>query len=1027
MAKTNKNEAKIKFVAETEQFNKQIKAANGELGALRAELSLNATEMKGLSDTTEKLTERKALLEKELETAASKTEALRGKMAAATRVYGENSNEVLSLKKQITLATTAEVKIRQEIDKVNGTLEEQAAALDKHEKKAVDARSALEKLEDTVAEQEKAMEALVREYKEAIVIADGESEASRRLEREMADLSKELNENKQRLARADSAADDFSKSLKGVDSSADKASKAVDDAGKQAEDSAEGWTIVKDVIADLASKAVQAAADAFEDLLLSGEAALDMLMVKTDLSSEVMGGLGEAAYDVFNNGWGESLSDVTDSMSTVYTMMGDMDWDYLSEYTENAMTLSDVWGYDVAESIRAVNALEKQFGLTGEEAFNLILQGAQLGLDQNGDMLDTINEYSVQFARAGYSADDMFNMLKNGAVAGTWSIDKLGDAFKEFNIRVTDGTVSDALMENRKALGMTQKEVKKLTADYGKGGEAGKAAMKKTLDAVLSVEDETERYKLGVELFGTMWEDLGEDAITALLDTEGIIKSTNNSMSQVKTDAYDNLATSISTLGRTLKNDLLIPIVNSITPAIKGIVDWAIEHMDILKPIIVGVATAFGVLAGALAISGIISGVQKAFALLNTTLLANPITLIIAAVAGLVAAFIYLWNNCEGFRNFWINLWNIVKTAFNDAWNWIVNFFTVTLPEAWNATITAISAFVASAIAWFGNLASGIGQWVSNAYTSVTTWFSNIYTSITTWISNAYNSVATWFGNILTSISTIASNIWSSVSTWFSNIGTTISTACSNIWTNATNVWNNIKSAIQTPIESAKKLVSDAVGGIKNKVTSIFDTVKSKVTSVWNSIKSAIENPINTAKQTVMNVVDAIKSAFDFDWSFPKPKFPKFQVSGGEAPWGFMGQGSLPSVKVVWNAKGAVVDEATIFGMSGNTLLGAGEAGPEAIAPIDVLLGYVTDAVRNVFGETVLPMLNADNRTFADRLESSNNFMQFERMVDAIENLADRPIVLNIDGQRIATATASASDAVSGNRLNLRTRGLALT
>lgn len=96
--------------------------------------------------------------------------------------------------------------------------------------------------------------------------------------------------------------------------------------------------------------------------------------------------------------------------------------------------------------------LMDQFGLSGEEAFNLIAQGAQNGLDKNGDLLDSINEYSVHFKSLGLDAEDMFNSFANGADAGTFSVDKLGDAVKEFGIRVKDE--SDSTMQAFKDIGL---------------------------------------------------------------------------------------------------------------------------------------------------------------------------------------------------------------------------------------------------------------------------------------------------------------------------------------------------------------------------------------------------------------------------------------------------------------------------------------------------------------------------------------------------------------------------------------------
>lgn len=561
-----------------------------------------------------------------------------------------------------------------------------------------------------------------------------------------------------------------------------------------AEESAEGWTIVKDVIADLASQAVQAAIQAFGELMTETEAAFDLLQAKIGASDDAMRKYGDVARDVFKNGWGESLADVTESIGTITNMLGDLDQAELTNVTENAMTLRDVFGWDIQESVRAANSLMDQFGLTSDEAFNLMVQGAQRGLDQNGDLLDTINEYSVQFHDAGYSANDMFNMLANGAETGTWSVDKLGDAVKEMNIRMSDQTVVDAIGENREALKLTEEQAFQLAQALYNGGERGKNAMKTILDSILAVENPTERYKLGVATFGTMWEDLGEEAITALLTTKGGIESTNEAMSQVKTDAYDNLATSVTTLGRTLKDELLQPIVDAITPAIKGIVDWTIEHMEIVKPIIIGVATAFGVLAGALAISGVISAVSKAMSILNATLLANPITLVVAAIAGLVAAIIYLWNNCDAFRNFWINVWDAIESACSAAWKAISGFFST----AWD-TVTAIWSGLGS---YFGGLWSN----VQNAFASVGSFFKNTFSNAWSAVKGVFSNWGSFFGGL-----------WTTIKDKFSSIGTSIANAIGGAVKSGI---NGVISSIERTINSGIRLINGAIDLI-NKIPTV--------------------------------------------------------------------------------------------------------------------------------------------------------------------------------------------------------------
>ncbi len=570
-----------------------------------------------------------------------------------------------------------------------------------------------------------------------------------------------------------------------------QADNAGDVSQDAAEESAEGWTIVKDVIADLASKAIQAAIQAFGELMLEAESAFDLLQAKIGASDESMRKYGDVARDVFKNGWGESLADVSESIGTITNMLGDLDQTELTNVTENAMTLCDVFGWDIQESVRAANSLMDQFGLTSDEAFNLMVQGAQKGLDQNGDLLDTINEYSVQFHDAGYSANDMFNMLANGAETGTWSVDKLGDAVKEYNIRMSDGTVIEYINKNAEALGLTAKQAEDLGKKMLESGGSSKEAMGAILNGILSIEDPTERYKAGVGAFGTMWEDLGEEAVKALFDTKGGIESTNGAMSQVKTDAYDNLATSVSVLGRTLKDELLQPIVDKIAPAIKGLIDWTIENMNIVKPVIIGVATAFSILAGALAISGIISTVQKAMALLNATLLANPITLIVAAIAGLVAAFIHLWNNCEAFRNFWINIWKAIEVACSVAWKAISGFFST----AWS-TVTGIWKGI-------GSFFSGCWSSIQNAFSSVGSFFKNTFSNAWTAIKNVFSGWGNFFGGL-----------WTTIKDKFSSIGTNISSAISGAVKSGI---NGVISAIERTINSGVGLINGAINLI-NKI-----------------------------------------------------------------------------------------------------------------------------------------------------------------------------------------------------------------
>lgn len=162
----------------------------------------------------------------------------------------------------------------------------------------------------------------------------------------------------------------------------------------------------------------------------------------------------------------------------------------------------------------------------------------------------------------------------------------------------------------------------------------------------------------------------------------------------------------------------------------------------------------------------------------------------------------------------------------------------------------------------------------------------------------------------------------------------------------AKEVWSNVTAKFN----EAKTKITNTIETLKNGISTRFDKIKSGAIDKFNAIKNAIIKPIQTAKEKVESIVGKIKGLFDFEWKIPKPKIPKFTVSGGKAPWGFGGKGKLPSVDVKWNALGAVVTKPTLVGAVGDTLMGAGEAGAEAILPISVLQDYINRAFdRNVY------------------------------------------------------------------------------
>lgn len=627
-----------------------------------------------------------------------------------------------------------------------------------------------------------------------------------------------------KLDEVENAADDTGDAL-------EDAGDAAEEAGKEAEKSGEGWTIVKDVIASLAKDAVSWAVDKFKELLTAGDKALSVLSARTGATAGEMEKYRDVMNDIYRSNYGESFEDVSDAMGQVVQMFGDMDNASLENVTKKAIALRDTFDMDYKESLRAVNSLMDQFGISADEAFNLIVQGAQQGLNQNDDLLDTINEYSVQFKTAGYSADDMFNMLKNGADSGTWSVDKLGDAVKEFNIRAKDGTISEALVTYQKQLKLTDKDVAYLNTLMAQGGERGQKAYNIILERLGAVRNDTTQYQAGVALFGTMWEDLGATTVNSLMQTQGGISSTKAAMDEMANTRYDNLSDSFSALGRIVQTDLIQPLVSTLAPIAKEIVQWLIDNMPTIGPIITAIAAAVGVLATALAIQGLIKSVAAAFAFLNATMAANPIVLVVAAIAGLVAAFVVLWKKCEGFRNFWKNLWDGIKNVFNAVVTWfqqaaqtLVNIFQT----AWNGIKKAWSGV--------GNFFKGIWQGITGIFKSADSWLSNKFGAAWTGIKNAFAPFVGYFQQIWNTVKGIFAAVKAVLSGNFSEAWEAIKGVFSGWGNFFKGLWDQVKSAFSNVWQSMKDIGKNIVKGIWDGISGAASWLWDKITGFGNDI-----------------------------------------------------------------------------------------------------------------------------------------------------------------------------------------------
>lgn len=458
-------------------------------------------------------------------------------------------------------------------------------------------------LKRTYEEQAKKVEETEKALK-AMKEAQGEnSEGAKRLETA-------LNQQKTALANTKNALDEIDDAMKKAAAEADDFGEQVEESGKQAEKAKGKLEGLQNIGSSLTGifTGLAAGAAALGGALLAGfgvsvnaadeaKGALNDYMSATGEATEKTEEYKDVMENIYNANYGEGFEDIAAAMAEVKQQAGDIGADELESMTTNALMLRDTFEFEVNESVRGAEMLMSQFGLTSTQAYNLIAQGAQNGLNKNGDLLDIVTEYSVQFADMGYSAEEMFNMLANGAEAGTWSIDKLGDAAKEFNIRMSDGTAKDAV----EALGFSWEKV---SEGWEAGGAEAAEVMNMLLNEMEGMEDTTEGYNLGVQMFGTMWEDVGYDALLAMSQTEGAINQTVDALGQINSIKYDTFGEAMSGAGRILQTSFIMPLGEEALPIFTEFANTLSEGAAAANGDIGALAETFGTAVGQL-VSGI--------------------------------------------------------------------------------------------------------------------------------------------------------------------------------------------------------------------------------------------------------------------------------------------------------------------------------------------------------------------------------------------------------------------------------------
>lgn len=615
--------------------------------------------------------------------------------------------------------------------------------------------------------------------------------------------------------------------------------------------------------------------------------ATNQMAASTGLVGDELANMEKQLKDVYGNNFGEDMQDVADAMAEVYKQTK-LTGDQLQYATEGAFALRDVFGYDVTETARASKAMMTNFGVSAEEAYGLIAAGAQNGLDFSGELIDSINEYSVQFAKLGFSADDMFTIFQKGADSGAWNLDKVGDAIKEFSIRSIDGskTTTNAF----KDLGLN---ADKMMATFAKGGKGAEDAFQKVVKKLIDVDDQVKRDEIGVALFGTMWEDLGVDAVKALADINGKAYDTEDALSKINDIKYNDLESAWEGIKRKLKvallpaaekvSDAFIELAPKIEKAIedaaphfeklaesigpliekaielgeKGIgflaekvqdigpiiddfvknkIQWLKDNIDWLIPVV-------GALVGVFVALKVVSAIGSAITAVGTIIsfFSSTAGLVVLAILAVIYAGIWLWQNWDFIKEKAIQLgewlaqvWENIKAKVSETWNYIVS----TLSKKWEAIKSKAKSI-------FKQISSTISK---------------------TWEDIKKKAVSAWNG-IVKTISDKISAIKSKVSEGFKKVVSTISSTWSKITSTVANIWNKVVSTVSSYVSKVRTTISNGLSNVVSSVSEIFGKVKDAISNKWKEIVSAIGSFISTVKTSVSNgfsgLFEIMKAPFD--------------------------------------------------------------------------------------------------------------------------------------------------------------------
>lgn len=624
------------------------------------------------------------------------------------------------------------------------------------------------------------------------------------------------------------------------------------------------------------------------------------LNTQIDLSFNLDDEAKDVAKDLIKDfeAYGIEASESLQAIQKQFNLNEDATEGYNASVIKRAGALQKAYSnLDLNEIIQESYEISKIFGIGQQEAIGLIQAMADIGFDTN--QLDIIAEYGTQMERMGFSIEDAGRIFATATKLGVQNIDQIGDSVGEGR-KVMSGfgyEVDDAMATLLSQVGISTTKFQNLGKAIAEGGEGGRVAMSEVATMLQGIEDKTLRNQLGVKIFGTLYEEAG-DNITAtiqgmtdnMLTIDEGLQRNNENLEALDRDPFVKLKTAM--------NDLVVqfePLFDRIAEMVGSFADWVSANPELVANIVEFVVVLGGILGIMAGLVPIVSGIITLFSSMGAIIgfLSTPVGWVVLAIGGLIAIGYLLWRHwdvikakaieiwgaikewfsetCENIKEFFINAWENIKTTTVNVWEAIKSFFAETVPQIVENVVTWFGELPDKIAFAFGVLLGHIIQWGIDTWNYFTTnvpiwiesivnWFGELPVKIWNWLVGVYNNIVEW-----------GSNVWSYLKTnvpvWINNVVSFFSELPGKIWTWLLDTINKVAEFGRDLGIKAKECGSTFVSGVVDTVTSLPEKMvnigKNIVRGLWEGITGMWDWLWDRVSGFFNNIVSGVMSVLD--------------------------------------------------------------------------------------------------------------------------------------------------------------------